>query len=336
MNALRTAGLVALASTTAAFAGAPTFKTAVSMNFYDLAANPTPGHTVIMGERDINYLTVTGEPFGTYQLQTVGNLGAGFMNGTPIPGLGPWGVRNRLVLPVDPIVGLLDETGRAQIQLPSRYIRAGNSFSLVATVDNGSATPSQLAANAVTVRSKSGFIMLQPGAGSLAHARGCLMGMDIAAQRIWIGNIEYALDGKTEFANFNSLDELVVGKTWLNVNGRYGAAGQFIANEVGLEDMEPFTRLEGRVQGKGASGLIIMNVSAFVSPDTVIFDHDTGAGRTFDDVQPFMPVEIWIDTNNTMYPHIVQMSIDTPIEPEPEPEPEVENENEDPPPSYCG
>lgn len=336
MKSIRTAGFVALAATTVAFAGVPAFETTVSMNFYDLSPNPVPGNAAIMGERDINYLTVTGEPFGFYELNTVGSIGSAQSGGSTNQGFGQWNVNSGFLLPFDPILGQLDGNGQAQVQMPYRYIRAQNSFTLVATIDNGTKTPSQLATDVVTVRSKSGFLELQMAAGSLAHSRGCLMGMDIAGQRIWIGNIEYALDLKTEFANFTSLDELIVGQTWLNVNGRFDGAGGFVANEVGLEDMEPFTRLEGRVQGIGASGLIIMNVSAFISPETIIIDHDTGAARTFADVDLFMPVEIWIDTNSTMYPHIVKMSINTPIEPEPEPEPEVENESEDPPPSYCG
>lgn len=336
MKAIRMAGLAVLAATTGALAGVPKYETSASMNFYAMTDTPIPGNTAIMGERDINYLTLTGQPFGFYQLHGVDTIGTG-VQGKPIMrnGYSQWNGGTYLV-PFDAILGQLDINGQAQIQMPNRLVQAQDSFTLVATIENGSETPTQLTTDVVTVRSKSGFIEMNMPAGSLAHARGCLMGMDIPGQRIWIGNIEYALDPKTEFANFNSLDQLVVGQTWLNVNGRYDNNGRFIANEVGLEDMEPFTRLEGRVQGKGLSGLVIMDVSAFISPETIIFDHKTGTARTFADVDLFMPVEIWIDTNNTMYPHIVMMAINTPIEPEDEPEPEDEDESEDPPPSYCG
>lgn len=336
MKAINMAGLAALAATASVFAGVPSYQTTASMNYYDLSAKPIPGNTAIIGERDINYLTLTGEPFGFYQLHGVDNIGR-----TP-RGNGPSNHNIRrwdggvFLLPFEPLVGQLDVNGQAKVQMPYRLVQAQQSFTLVATVDNGTPTPSQLTTDVMTFRSKSGFIEMGMAAGSLAHSRGCLMGLDIPGQRLWIGNIEYAFNAKTDLANFTSMDQLVVGKTWLNVNGRYDNAGGFIANEVGLEDMEPYTRLEGRVQGKGESGLIIMNVSAFISPETLIFDHDTGATMTFADVDLFMPVEIWIDTNDTMYPHIVKMSINTPIEAEPEPEPETENESEDPPPSYCG
>ncbi|MCA9290101.1 MAG: hypothetical protein KDA25_03170 [Phycisphaerales bacterium] len=296
-----------------------------SINLYDAGATPdsfgpAPNARRIMGERDPNFFVIDGPANGSF---TVSASSIDIPHGDP--------TRAHAVFP--PVSGTFDGSGHAEIRIPPWWVAEGDQFTLRAHVDGGS---SGVPIGVDVVRTMSSFIALGMPVGSLANARGCLMGM--TNDSIFIGNIEYAVTAKTELGNLDDLSELVVGQSWLVVTGRFMAGGGFEATEINLENLEQYTRLEGRVQGIGPSGLALMNVSVYVSPNTQYYDYATGEPRTFEDVGGGMPIEVFIDTHGTMYPEAVEIALNVPIEPEPEPEPEREPEQEFelPPPPYCG